>query len=206
MAENNATIVSVFPLTIEERKPGLVPGYYKIPAAKKGDFEILVIGPAKFPVYMDETRGSLKVPVMAEEVARSIVEDYIPTHLGYGDGVGPGLFWVPGALDKNKVKIIHSDKLKLAEQSQLLWFRELVKIGDDLWSTLHKHIAISDIQRIAATSLGLEREWIIKADFDNISVCPACGKEVMKTVAVCAQCGCILDEEKYNKLKFVKAR
>ena len=202
---NAATVVSVFPLEVRERKPGLYPGDFTIPAAKKGDFEILVIGPSSFPVYLDEYRGSLRVPTSAQEVARSIVDDYRPTHLGFKDNNGPGIFWVEGEHTKDQVKAKFADKIKEAEQSQLYWFRELIKISDDLWAMTHKHMAISDLARIACGYLGLEREWQIRADFDSLSVCPACGSEVIKGVAVCQKCRCILDEEKYKKLKFAEA-
>lgn len=198
-----ATIVSLFPLEINEQKPGLNPGRYTIPAAKKGDFEILVIGSAKFPVYMDEHRGSLKVPLTADEVAKSIVDDFVPTHLGYGAGAGAGLFWVPGKFTKEQIKGQFKDKLAEAEIIQNKWFGELVKIADDSWGSLHRHQAISDLQRIAAERLGMEREWMIKLDAGNTMFCPACGKEVLRIAAICS-CGCILDEAKAKNLKFVK--
>lgn len=201
---NTATIVSVFPQEVNEFKP-FTDGHFKIPAATKGDIEVIVVKTNSFSVYIDEHRGALKIPIEADEVARSVVEDYVSTHLGYGPEACPGLFWVPGSFTKEQVKAQFKDKIAQAERLQNNWFGELVKIADDSWGVYHKHNAISDLMRVAADRLGLQREWMIKVAGDNVITCPACGKDNLKGTAICMNCRCVLDESKAKSLKFAGA-
>lgn len=201
---DTATIVSIFPLEVKEFKP-FTEGYFRIPPAEKGEVQAVIVKTNSFSVYIDEHRGALKVPVTADEVARSVVEDYISTHLGYSEDAKPGLFWVPGAFTKDQIKAQFKDKLAQAEKLQINWFVELVRLADDSWGVYHKHNAISDLMRIAAERLGLQREWMIKASGDNTIVCPACGKDNLRGIAICFNCKCILDESKAKSLKFAGA-
>src|SRR5207237_6131695 len=91
------TVVSLVPFPIAEEKPGLIPGYFKIPASNGKVPECLTVYDARHNVYIDETRGSLGVRDAADEVARSIVEDFRSSQLGVSDGIHPGLFWTVGA-------------------------------------------------------------------------------------------------------------
>src|SRR5215831_12218667 len=93
-----STVVSIFPANIEEVKPGLIPGYFKIPAVEKeGDFNLLTVERCVHAVYLDEARPRLIVPDPSDIVARSIVQDFKTSIHGYVTGIAePGLSWVYG--------------------------------------------------------------------------------------------------------------
>lgn len=204
----SATVVSLLPISIEAEKPMLTPGNFLIPPAEKGDFNILHIGHASHPVYLDSERGSIRVPVVSEEVAQSIVYDAIISRpYGLESGVAePGLFWVPGHLSKEQIKKQHADKLESAQKKQRQWFLNLVGEADGWWNQYHNHKMISDLHRKAAKYLNLEREWNIEGTVESSTDCPACTKIIPIRAVVCPHCRVILKPEEYKKLQFAEAR
>lgn len=201
----DATIVSLVPVQIHEFKPGLIPEYTIIPAAKSGDFEILHVQDAAHFLYLDSERGSRRIPEPVSEYARAICEDYIAGQLEVDreQGAQPGLFWVYGKLSKDAIKLSHKDEFLRALQNQIRWFERLVRRADDSWSEMRKHDHIAHIMRVAARELKLEREWLFEDLKMGNQSCPACTTILGQVLpAKCPACGCILDEEKYKKFKF----
>ena len=162
-----ATLVSLIPTMILERKPGMTPGAFFMPAAKENDFELLTIPDCKYFIYLDGDRGSIAAYKAGEEVAASIVRDYIDSKFSVAPEYHPGIGWVPGeyemqerdektglfgakGYDKVRFKTEHQDVLDTLNKLQNLWFAEIVKIADDAWERHHAHRAISDEQRLAA--------------------------------------------------------
>ena len=200
-----ATVVNLMPFTLAESKPGLYPGNYLIPAAPKDDISVYHVEDAHFFVYLDENRGSMKVPVPAERVAQSIVEDFRAAKIFVVPGEAePGLFFLPGKLSVQDIKSKFSERLSEYRAIQKKWFEMLVAQADDDWSRYRQHRMISDTQRFAAKTLGLEREWNITTIVENISKCPACTMNVPSSAVVCSSCQCILKPEEYKKLQFAK--
>lgn len=159
----DATIVSVFPFNIVEKKPGLVPPEFHLPAAEKGSFEILHVGLCGTFLFIDSDRGSVKTTEFADTVAESVVRDFITAMLGYeGDHCSPGIFWVPGKLTKAEIIKDHQEKLERADKGQYNWFVRIVRIADDAWNKGKSHAQINDMQRYAAKSLDLKRDWLIE--------------------------------------------
>lgn len=199
--QDKCTVVSIVPFPIDEKKPGLYPGHFRIPAAKADDFELLVVERSVHHVYVDHDRGSLTVPVPSDEVARSICQDYTRGQLLYVMGESePGLFFVPGEYTSKKAILeVIKEKLAAAREMQRNWFVKLVKLGDDEWNKYHNHKMISDLQRYAAKTLGLQREWNVEGQAEATSFCPAC-KMVMPTGAlICGSCRTIVNPEAYKK-------
>jgi len=196
-----STVVSIVPFEINEFKPGLYPGSFKIPPAKEGDFEFLVIGRSIHYVYLDEDRGSVQVPTTSDEVARSICEDYIDALFGVQKGISePGIFWIEGAFrDKKAIQIAAGEKLEQAKIKQRQWFIHLVEIGDDEWSKYRTHKSVSDLQRFAARSLGFDREWNVDAKAESIQFCPACRMTIQSGAMICGNCRTVLDPVAYAK-------
>jgi hypothetical protein len=203
---DKTTVVSLFPLPIDERKPGIYPGNFKIAASKNGELEILHVSPSHYWVNFYDERPPLKVMTPAEEIAASIVNDFSRNILGFDieSEAWPGLFWIEGHLSKAEILKNHADKLAKAKASQLRWFENLVKLADDAWVASNKqHKAISTLQRLAARALGVEREWAIElATAAGPKYCPACKVRVHEEAAVCSNCRYILDEVKYKSMKF----
>lgn len=204
--EYASTIVSVVPFDIKEDKPGLIPNLYTIPGCRGKDFEILIVGQGHHFVYIDEDRGSLRVPTPSNEIARSLVEDYVNSQLAVEPPeVQPGIFWVPGQLSSGEVKLLHHDRVDQVKQAQKRWFINLCKIADDDWARYHQHKCISDFQRFAAHSIGYrteEHEWLTPEVALTADRCPACAMAVAPQLVICPNCKCILNPEKYKELQF----
>lgn len=199
------TVVSLVPFWLREFKPGLIPGNFDIAPSDGTIPTCLVIGEAKHNVYIDETRGSLGVRDASDEVARSIVEDFMAAQLGISDGCHPGIFWVVGSWTPSEVTKEFNKELLQAKLAQKRWFIEICKIGDNDWNRYHQHNVISDFQRKAAELLGYTREsheWMAPSLVMGSQRCPACASAVAKDITICPNCRCILDKAKYEALDF----
>lgn len=198
------TVISIVPFPIDEPKPGLYPGHFRIPAAKAGDIEILAVGRSVHHVYLDNDRGSITVPTPSSEVARSICDDYSASQLAYFRGEAePGVFFIDGEYkDKKSVLAVAKGEIERARMLQKNWFMRLVAIADDEWNKYHSHKTISELQRFAAKSLGLEREWNIEGTVNSLAFCPACKVPVKSDAIVCSSCRTIINVEAYKKAGF----
>ena len=202
---SDATIVSVFPFSFTESKPGLNPREFTIAGAVQGDFTILNIADGRFPVYLDADRGSIWVTVPAAELAKSIVDDYCYTHLASNTEAHPGVFYLEGKLTKADVLGKYSDKLASIKNKQNLWMAALIKLADDDWGKYHRHDVITDIQRYAAKISGLTREWSMDFKPENLKPCVACTTLVSSAAIICPNCRVILDAKKFAELKLTTA-
>jgi hypothetical protein len=203
---DKTTIVSLFPLAIDERKPGIYPGHFAIKPAKDGDFEILHVGNSVYWVNFYDDRPPIPVSTPANEIAISIINDFSKNLFGYdaGNEAWPGLFWLEGHLSKAEITSKHADKIAKAKAAQLRWYENLIKLADDAWVGSNKqHRAVSSLQRLACKALGLEREWVVEINTTvGPKYCPACKTRVHEEAAVCSNCRFILDDAKYKTMKF----
>lgn len=206
----SCTVVSLVPFPITEEKPGLIPMRYYIPASDGKKPQTLIIKGAVHHIYIDETRGSLPVKDAAEDVARSLVQDYTSAQLATNENAGPGIFWLPGVIESDDIESKFPNQLLNAALRQKNWFTLVCRIADDDFAKYHQHNVVSDFQRIAATFLGLNPEehiWMNpKEALKEVpkESCFACGSPVNINIAVCPVCKCILDKEKFERLSFVK--
>jgi len=185
---SKATIVSIVPLPITEQKPGVLPTIYKIPAAKKGEVQVLVIDDAITYQYIDETRGSQVIKIPATELGADIIRSYSHNSFEVEPGVRePGLFLVPESYTPALIKERFADILKGAEEKQSLWFQRLVEVADDDWAENRKLGNISPIQRLAAQHQGLSREWLTTTP-EASRECPWCTTIIPTRAKVCKQC------------------
>lgn len=159
------TVVSLFPLEIQERKPGLNPELYVIPAAPEKDISILHVGNGQMTIYLGENaaRPQQVLPEFAGTIANSIVWDFCRAQLEYKlDTAEPGLFVVDGHMNKEEIKKVYGDTIKKAERLQNKWFEMLVRLADTSWGKRKNHSDISELQRLAAKRFNLKREWLIE--------------------------------------------
>jgi hypothetical protein len=202
------TVVSFVPFPIKEEKPGLIPGRFFIKDSDTKEPEVLQIEKAIHFVYLDENRGSLQVRDPADEVARSIVEDFCTAQLGISEGCHPGIFWVPGAYSVKEIKEQFGKQCIEAKIAQMRWLTKICQIADDDWNKYHQHNVVSDFQRTAAHIIGWkpeEHEWMNKRQVNEDSTrCPACQTLVSPSLVVCTSCKCILRPEEYKKLQFAQ--
>jgi len=190
-----ATIVSIFPFDTEEKKPGLANGNFFISGAKEDDFVVYHVRDSFFTMRIPATDNHVNVPIYARVLAKSIVDDFAGSHIASDTEARPGMFWVPGKLDKLQVLSQYKDKLEAAKISQRGWFLNLVKLADDDWNQYHQQGLISEQQRYAARALKYDAPWLVK--YDNVSGtkdCPVCYTKIDQRAAKCPQCLAILDQ------------
>lgn len=190
-----SSVVSIYPHEVREKKPGIYPGDFVVPPGKAISPSVLLVGPSLYYLLVDERPVRLEEP--SYNVARSIVEDYIRATIDATDEAYPGLFWVDRAVE-SPLKECPKEIAKVIT-AQNLWFKRLVERADDDWKQFHRMRAISDIQRYAATALGLQREWITPSA-EEIKFCPACKSAVDIDALICKTCRTVLDKERYNAI------
>lgn len=201
---DKSTVVSIFPQLIREEKPGIFPGRFEI-APSNGEPSLLVVGQSIHYVDVGEDRPQLTINTRSADIARSIVDDFIAAQIAVTPEARPGLAWVPNALTLQEVKTKHAPLLSRLKVLQKAWYLELVKMADDDWQRYHKHVVISDIERLAAVDLGYtDRDWLIVTEQLASSRCPACGTSIATSVVVCPSCRCIIDKKRYEELAFAK--
>ncbi len=225
---DRSTIVSIFPVKIDEIKhtifPGrfvIEPGTYEVPA-------ILVVGSSSWWKESDPDQPLLEVPQGSTQVADSVVIDY--SNGLYCCDMGekrPGLFWIPGGLglekgpdglpsgDVDQVDIVKARQelkesyqhlIDLALQKQRNWYEELVKQADAMWARSdHNPRCISGFMRIAADDLGLDKDWARDAVTMLKEKCPACGELRDANFPICQFCHTIVDMDTYKELGLEQA-
>jgi len=199
-----ATIVSLFPLPVFERKP-LIPSVYQVEASTDElQPKILTVREGIFHVYLDEFRGMMSIRTPALTVADSVVRDFLDGQYLYSDESRPALWTVPGEWTEEELLEDKDQKERIYREHslQLEWFKRLIFIADDEWSKHHQHRMITEVQRIAARRLKFNREWALEFKPENLQDCPGCGTSINKRVAVCRDCGCIINPEIYANLQF----
>ena len=197
-----ATVISIYPKEVREKKPGLIPEEYIIPPGTPKEPSSAIIGDATFFHHQPLGMPAFRSVAPGEEVAKSIVNDFIKAQLKYDTNSHPGLMWIPGTMPMDTFKFKHKDDLKALEQRQTRWFIALIKDADDDWRKFHQHRMISDIQRFAAEQMKLVREWMKVDEAADMLDCKACGTRIPNFVVVCPNCRVIVDPEKAKGLVF----
>lgn len=205
------TLVSTLPFMLTERKPGLIPEYFEIPAAPRGHIALEVINDCYHLMLIplsDEKAPPVSIPDFGEKVAQSIIQDYIQASLGAdftplenGAVPIPGMFWVEGKLNKEEVLSRYSDRVKIALGNTKAWFQRLIIIADDDWKKFHQHKMITDTQRKACKYLELDREWNFDVFEQKINLCWACKTSLHPDAIVCSGCKAIINKEAFEKRK-----
>lgn len=198
------TIVSMLPFELNEEKPHMLPSSFRIPAAKDGKYGIAHIEEGLHYIanpLIDEGKpgSSIKQVTLPDDMARSIVDDYASAQVCLGENATPGIFWVPGRLTLKQVLENYPKLVKKYEALQLGWFRNLCSLADADWEKNHNRLAVSDLQRNAARTLGVKKEWV---DFkvEETDTCPFCSTAVSKTAVKCSNCKEVLDVKRYNDM------
>jgi len=200
------TVVNLIPRELFEEKPHMLPATFKVPAAPSGGISVFHVEEGIHYVpnpIIDEGKpgSSFKITTSAEEMARSICEDYVTAQIALDEGAQPGIFWVRGRLGVKEVMEIHKDKVEEYRVKQKAWFLNLVAMADADWRKNHNMLAVSDLQRMAARELNINKEWV---DFNpEIPVmCPACQTALKPEAVVCFNCKFIVKPEEFKKMQF----
>ena len=200
---DKSTIVSLLPKFISERKATIQPGTFEI---QPGSFEqpsILVVGPSSWWREVDENQPLLEIPVSSIQIADSVVRDYCNGLLACNmSDMMPGLFYLPGEYNLDKLKKDHMGTLLNAQMRQKKWFLELVRIADILWSRTNGNpLAISDDARLACRELNIQNKpWLGDIQTSELVRCAGCGSLRNANYPICPTCKTIVDVELATKL------
>lgn len=195
------TVVSLYPFPIRDRIPS-VNFEINLPGSKDGEPQVQHVPFTTASRYILDGQ-TIAIPIMPNELAQAIVFDFCSNQLCYTADTGPGLFWVNGEHTAADIKNKFAPQLEECKKRQLQWFALLVKCADDDWTRNPQHRMISDLQRIGAHALGLDREWLLNPEqLGRVVSCPACTNKVNEKAVVCPHCQCVLDPVKYSTLQF----
>lgn len=186
---DKSTIVSIFPLPIEEYKFTIQPSRFTI---KPGTFEkpsLTVVGASSWWQPMDN-RPPLEIICSSVEVAGAVIADYCRGLLGCDmDGKTPGMFFVPKEVRPKELLPEFKEDLEKAKSRQLNWYRELVYLADALWSRAQNPIFIWEVMRLAARELNLHtKPWLVTDMAVEKVKCFACGSLKDPKFPVCPNC------------------
>jgi hypothetical protein len=197
----SACVVSIFPFEFRETKPGLHPGYFTVKAAKSVDNpSITVIEPACYYLYLGDKRNH-RVDVPAFEVARSLVNDLTLSMVEAEPDAHAGLIASEEVLNELTVKTKFRAQIEILKSVQERWFRKLVDLADKDWARVKSPMAVSDLQRLAATQLNLKKDWGETARAEVPVQCPACRELIPQDSIICKNCKTVLNASEYKKLQ-----
>jgi hypothetical protein len=209
--ELKTTIVSLYPGIIHETKPGLIPSVAIITPPKiRGGYSVTLIADAYYDILVpgkeDKDPGRrIRMPVSSADFAESIINDFCNSHIGANDSAKPGLFAIKfQTVTHAEVAVKFKAELEIAKSQQMAWYKNLVALADDTWAKTGQHRYIIDMQRNAATELGLVKPWMNIIP-DASQLCPACKSEVHPEAVICSKCHAVIKPEEYKKLEFAKA-
>ena len=203
---DKCTIVSIFPVAIEDHKYTIEPGKFNIPSGTFENPSISVIGSSSWWREIDLDQPMLEIPVSSIQVANSIINDYCNGLLGCNmSDSKPGLFFVMGELSLSDIKLKYRNELDKSKASQDNWFKILVRIADSLWARSNGNpLVIWDMMRLAAKSLNMnDKPWL--QDFQTVEMikCVACGGLRNPEFPICPSCKTIdLNHPLAKTLKF----
>lgn len=215
---DKCTIVSIYPRAIEENKPTIFPQNYRIEAAPRGGFSLLVVdGASYFTQPMMEGQPPNEIQINAAQLADSIVKDFLNSiWLSNSGGRGPGLFFIPGEYTEKTILTAKdyngktfNELMEVAKARQKAWFTELMNAADELWARTNGNPrAVPDDARLAAIELGVEKSkpWMENTVAAQLDRCPACGEMVDLNYPVCKGCKAVINKKKAEELGLIFAK
>lgn len=188
---DKATIVSIYPKEIDEKKETLFPGRWKIPAGRFSNPSVTIVGTSSWWRDIDLEQPLLEIPVSAVQIAQSIIVDYCNGFLGCNMAdLMPGLFFIPGEFTLEQVKKDYSMEITKAKFKQDAWFAVLIRLANSLWARSNGNpLVIWDEMRMAARELGKEDVPWLRMDVQmELVKCFACGSLRNPDYPICPAC------------------
>jgi hypothetical protein len=197
------TIISIYPKGFTEKK-AMMPEWYHVPSGTYEQPGFLVVGGASSWREMMDTKQVIEIPISSVSVAESVIRDWmigiLEVHMGQSQ---PGVFFLPGEWDNNKLRsnLDAMNVLNRARELQNSWFLALINMADALWARSGGNpLAISDLMRIAAQIMQMDKPWMKNFQAVRMIPCPACSHMVMPGFPVCANCKIVVDPVAFAKL------
>lgn len=191
---DKCTIISILPKLIEEPKPSIEPGFFRILPGSYDKPSILVIGGSSWWKDVNEDQPLLEIPVSSVQVADAVINDCIKSMLGYKAGISePGLFFVLGEESSIAISMKYKAELVKRKTLQDSWFHSLVLMADALWARSNGNpLSIHNDMRLAAQELNLnDKPWIRDYKTMEMIKCFACGTLKSPDYPVCPACKAI---------------
>lgn len=188
---DKCTIVSMFPVDIEERKHTIQPGIFRIPAGNYDKPSLLLVKPASWWKEMEEGQPALEIVNSSIQVANSVVADYMQGLMCCdGGNVTPALFFVPGEFNLGEILTKHKGMLDKYKANQSRWYAELIKLADSLWAKSNGDpLSVNDLMRLAARELGQNnKDWLAHHELTETVRCVACGALRNPIYPICGNC------------------
>jgi hypothetical protein len=189
---DRATIVSIYPRLIEERKYTIEPGLFVIPPGSYEKPAVCVVGPSSWWREIDEEMPLLEIPVSSIQIAESVVRDYSNGLFMYTpEQSAPGLFYTPGEHTSESIKEKFKTQLDKALRLQRKWYENLINAADALWARSQGNpLTISEDSRLAARELGVAgtKDWMKTFVMVSMVRCKACGSLKNPEFPICATC------------------
>ena len=201
---DKSTVVSIFPIALDETKITLQPSVYKLPPGSLEKPSLLIVTSASWWRELDDEQPLLEIPVSSIQVADSIVRDYCNgSYMCDMAEKMPGLFYIPGEFTVEKIKKEHANLLIDADKKQKEWYKALVNRADVYWARTNGNpLAVSDLQRLAARELGqTNKPWMTNFMTPvSLTNCPACGMLINNKYPMCQNCKTIINEAQFKAL------
>lgn len=188
---DKATIVSIYPKDIDEKKETLFPSRWQIGAGRYDKPSVTVIGTSSWWRDIDIEQPLLQIPVSSVQIAQSLIVDYCNGFLACNMAdLMPGLFFIPGEFTVEQIKKDYSIKLTEAKFKQDAWFAMLIRLGNSLWARSNGNpLVIWDEMRMAARELGKHDVPWLKMDVQmELVKCFACGSMRNPDFPICPSC------------------
>jgi hypothetical protein len=199
-----STIVSIYPHALDEYKPGIYPGRFKIPMCMDEENPIIFeVKPSIHLVQLPD-KPVIQMETPSFRIAEAIVRDFYSAvpEVNLASNSKPGIVCLQGQVSLGefltKYKTLHTDM----KNQQNRWFLDLIKRTDNDWNRYQSHKVVMPMAIFAAKKLGFtaeNKQWL--QDAQSIleqPLCPICA-DVIKTAAVICQCGYILKPKEYEK-------
>jgi hypothetical protein len=166
-------------------------GMFKIPGKADGEeFSLTEIGPRKGVMDMGDKHVN-EFPIFPEEIAADLVRE-INADAGADSFLGVIVCGPEGPTEK-ELAAAHARLVRFAK-----W---CVNQGDQEWQRTQRIFLIQDVWKRMATYLKLRRDW--NAEIQPNLDCPGCGTQTKSGIAVCKECGCVIDREKAIRLGMI---
>jgi len=199
---DKSTVISIFPLAIDEVKHTIQPGRFQLPPGSYSKPSFLTVGPSSWWKELSADEPILEIPVSSIQIADSIVTDCCNGLLGCDMGDRkPGIFFIPGEITLVTLLKDHKHLLDDAKRKQTLWYTSLIRMADAEWARSSGNpMTIWDVMRLAARELNIDKPWIKDFQLAELINCVACGALRNPAYPICQSCHTVVDKSLATKL------
>ena len=211
---DQSTVFSIVPSAINEFKPGIYPGIFKIPACTDDRKpERLVVSASMHLMTVGGKKQPIQIETASYVVAKAIVDDFLDGQLYTTPDARPGICWIQGNIPVDLFLKERADMMERMQIQQRKWFILLIQKTEDDWKKYKNSRVVTDQARFAVRALGIPTpEWMTTEEVGmNFTKCPACSTMNDPVNVVCSSCSVLFTkellgaktrEEKLANLKF----